>query len=800
MKTMFRKALTVLGSTALLGATVGVAAAASYPEPFTSNTAIVTGANAAPSDLVAATGIKSDLDAESTGSTTTTTAEGGEVFSLGKSSDEFQLGYNLGSVFTSLDDNDMTDFLADGNYDDGDIDEDYTQIITLGTSPNLGLFADTTYDDDKTPTIGFHFDDDLVLSYTLEFDTALTDYSDLESTDMPLMGREYFVLSAGSSTLDLLDSAESTIVTEGTTVEIDGKDVSIEYITATSAKFKVDGELTDKLYDDAANGDKYYELDDESYIVLNENLYESKETGLSKAEVSIGKGKISLAFDGSEIEINDEPVDGLTSTITTDGSTAVGGVATDNVQDITLSWTTDGEEFLVEGGSMVMPGFEAIKVLFGGLDFPSDSEELLIGSGDTLTIEMGNFDLDVLYATAEATVTMGDEDRLLHLNATAATQTTFYLADDDRFIATYLDTDLSDVEMLYYEAGNLDVGGSNDEFSLDLNDLIADKDIEFDAVSAGDDDTSRGDVTVTLDIVYEAGAEVNATGTDSAVFITEATAALINATNPAAFGGGNATDGDTLLVDIAQVTVDHDDSELLHWDKVVSETGMVVEIEASTTLAGTDDHINFYEQTDDGDLTWTTPDFIADAQWDTTDSEVYAVDDSSLNLLETTTDDLYLAYIDGDLATMLEVDEDANTYTVTYYGEEVVADVSIASADAVLTSTTSGGVKTILDSEAEKGMNLIVVGGSAINSVAADLLGGAYRGDVFESMTSVGDGEFLIQSFNWDGDVALLVAGYNAADTQKAALYLQNFDVDTSVGTKYIGSSATTEATMVDLV
>ena len=796
MKTMFRKALTVLGSTALLGATVGVAAAASYPEPFTSNTAIVTGANAAPSDLVAATGIKSDLDAESTGSTTTTTAEGGEVFSLGKSSDEFQLGYNLGSVFTSLDDNDMTDFLADGNYDDGDIDEDYTQIITLGTSPNLGLFADTTYDDDKTPTIGFHFDDDLVLSYTLEFDTALTDYSDLESTDMPLMGREYFVLSAGSSTLDLLDSAESTIVTEGTTVEIDGKDVSIEYITATSAKFKVDGELTDKLYDDAANGDKYYELDDESYIVLNENLYESKETGLSKAEVSIGKGKISLAFDGSEIEINDEPVDGITSTITNEGSTEVGGVATDNVQDITLSWTTDGEEFLVEGGSMVMPGFEAIKVLFGGLDFPSDSEELLIGSGDTLTIEMGNFDLDVLYATAEATVTMGDEDRLLHLNATAATQTTFYLADDDRFIATYLDTDLSDVEMLYYEAGNLDVGGSNDEFSLDLNDLIADKDIEFDAVSAGDDDTSRGDVTVTLDIVYEAGAEVNATGTDSAVFITEATAALINATNPAAFGGGNATDGDTLLVDIAQVTVDHDDSELLHWDKVVSETGMVVEIEASTTLAGTDDHINFYEQTDDGDLTWTTPDFIADAQWDTTDSEVYAVDDSSLNLLETTTDDLYLAYIDGDLATMLEVDEDANTYTVTYYGEEVVADVSIASADAVLTSTTSGGVKTILDSEAEKGMNLIVVGGSAINSVAADLLGGAYRGEQFTSMTGVGDGEFLIQSFSRSGNTALLVAGYNAADTTKAATYLTNNDVDTAVGMKYEGTSAT-EASLV---
>ena len=54
MKKLFRKATTVLGSVALIGATVGMAAAASYPEPFTSNTAIVVGANAAPSDNIAA--------------------------------------------------------------------------------------------------------------------------------------------------------------------------------------------------------------------------------------------------------------------------------------------------------------------------------------------------------------------------------------------------------------------------------------------------------------------------------------------------------------------------------------------------------------------------------------------------------------------------------------------------------------------------------------------------------------------------------------------------------------------------
>ena len=48
MKKIFRKAITVLGSAALIGATVGAAAAAAYPGPFTSsNTAVVYGSGAA---------------------------------------------------------------------------------------------------------------------------------------------------------------------------------------------------------------------------------------------------------------------------------------------------------------------------------------------------------------------------------------------------------------------------------------------------------------------------------------------------------------------------------------------------------------------------------------------------------------------------------------------------------------------------------------------------------------------------------------------------------------------------------
>jgi hypothetical protein len=103
------------------------------------------------------------------------------------------------------------------------------------------------------------------------------------------------------------------------------------------------------------------------------------------------------------------------------------------------------------------------------------------------------------------------------------------------------------------------------------------------------------------------------------------------------------------------------------------------------------------------------------------------------------------------------------------------------------------GVIPVKDDEASKmsGRNLIVVGGSAINSVAAELLNGNYAGEAFTAKTGVGAGEFMIESFNRGGKIALLVAGYNAADTEKAVQYLNNVgSIDTTVGKKYKGNTA----------
>ena len=124
------------------------------------------------------------------------------------------------------------------------------------------------------------------------------------------------------------------------------------------------------------------------------------------------------------------------------------------------------------------------------------------------------------------------------------------------------------------------------------------------------------------------------------------------------------------------------------------------------------------------------------------------------------------------------------------------AQVSISEGEAATSAEV--GVVTVTDANVANaaGKNLVVVGGSAINSVAAELLGAAYSEAAFTSATDVAAGEFLIQSFSRAGKTALLVAGYNAADTEKASTYLLNNVVTTTTGTKYKGTSAT-EASLV---
>jgi hypothetical protein len=157
----------------------------------------------------------------------------------------------------------------------------------------------------------------------------------------------------------------------------------------------------------------------------------------------------------------------------------------------------------------------------------------------------------------------------------------------------------------------------------------------------------------------------------------------------------------------------------------------------------------------------------------------------------------------GAIMTKDTSDSDQATVSISYPDEQVYAQLYMAEESASITAgQVAGGTSTPLgevlvkDSEVSsvKAKNLIVVGGSCINSAAATLLGSGACGADFTTKTGVGSGEFLIQSFGGStisNKIALLVAGYDAADTVNAAKYLTTQTVTTDASTKYKGTSST---------
>ncbi|MFH0831837.1 MAG: hypothetical protein V1886_03155 [archaeon] len=147
---------------------------------------------------------------------------------------------------------------------------------------------------------------------------------------------------------------------------------------------------------------------------------------------------------------------------------------------------------------------------------------------------------------------------------------------------------------------------------------------------------------------------------------------------------------------------------------------------------------------------------------------------------------------------------DNDAASIKYPDDQMVADVVIASAGAEVTSSTSGstvaelGSVAVMDSEIDtvSSKNLIVVGGSCINTVAAKLLGSesALCGAEFTATTGISEGQFLIQVLDSPyatGKVAMLVAGYEGADTRKASTYVTANKPVTVVGTALKKQTAT---------
>jgi len=155
------------------------------------------------------------------------------------------------------------------------------------------------------------------------------------------------------------------------------------------------------------------------------------------------------------------------------------------------------------------------------------------------------------------------------------------------------------------------------------------------------------------------------------------------------------------------------------------------------------------------------------------------------NMLQTASSSkLWVGYIASDLASKIDLDASADQYTaeVTYYGGQVYGNVYVTGAGATTGSTSWTAVK---DSETSvyTSKHVIAIGGTAVNKVARKMLGltdletPVYGSDsVWATATGVnaiGKGILWIKpNVYTTGKYAMLVAGYEGADTEKVANFL----------------------------
>ena len=159
----------------------------------------------------------------------------------------------------------------------------------------------------------------------------------------------------------------------------------------------------------------------------------------------------------------------------------------------------------------------------------------------------------------------------------------------------------------------------------------------------------------------------------------------------------------------------------------------------------------------------------------------------------------------GSIITTDQSDTDQYKATISYPDEQAYANVYVAQVSSTITpgSASAGGGQVLIVKDSEvtsvAGKNLVVVGGSCINTVAAKILGSdsPLCTSDFTEKTGVGAGQYIIQSVKSpysDEKIATLVAGYEADDTVNAVAKLLEGGVMTDSGTSKIYPITGTES------
>ena len=824
VKKAIKKMVALSSGGLMVGATMfGAMAAAdlsTYPAPFVEdgafNSLIVVGEAAATQDVLGAIDIATSLQYASktttivnTGTASTTSATG-DAKKIEMSTNKLEINETISGIMESVTSSDL-DALSDEIISNEYGDFTYTQTIYIPDGASRIRFVADPDDDDSVAAPYFYIPNgQSVYRYKLAFTPALkSDHStatgigleDIRNKKLSMLGKEYTILKAAhadanETALTLMAGAVSDILEEGAsktyTVGGNDYDITLDYVGTAEAKFTVNSEVTDSL----AEGDTY-KLADGSEIGIVDILAQEFAGGLRKVDFNLGASKIKI--DDTDTSSNSGSTWGATVTVSTedmsqlkgdiktsvDGGTAHGCDV--QITSIELNYTAGDDLYIPVGGSVSAVADEkegqdgnfiagAFDFTFQGLQIGKTEEIELIPTGsNNYKIKFTNKG-GIEYSQSIVACNDTTNEGQFHLGRYSGS--TMYDLVTDETLAT----------------------AKNEYFFVEKSQYS--HILQFKTVKPGSS-ASDGTGTVTVKDV--------GSGDLHEVTYTNMSSNLQADLN---------LDGNTFKLNVSSDTTsatlsnidfngDGDYSDTNQWPRLFTQYGALINLteDSNTTVvritAEEDEDnardiikINF---TESGDNKIDIQGYAA-----VTVTGAYPAGPGYADNLQLSEDGAYLYKWYSNYGMFVELDEvgsgnTQNSFKVIYPDEQVFGAFFVEGASAAYTTATGAGTvestsvtridvgAAVLDTDPavdgkETEKNLIVVGGPAINRAAAVLLGVPFPS--YGAASTVPENAAIIKLVEQtDGNVALIVAGWTAEDSQRASRVVADFETYQEAGT-----------------
>jgi len=754
MKFNYKKIASVFASAVMLSSTIGFAAAANYPTPFTDGSAVVYGSAAASSDITAAIDIYDQLKDRTSATTSATASVTGEAKPVETSSQPLYLGDYMNTTKQTFSKDQLPTVLASGTLTDDDGTElDYDlKVDVLNTTVEYGENPDNT---DDVVYVDLNSNNYMYVMKVI-FPTA-ANMTLLTDEPIKLFGKDYvFSGSTGDltdSSIKLFEKSTTVMVNDGEEVVAEGHTISVAVEDANTASITIDG--VTESHDEGWSG-KIGGVDMYLKNVVGPNV-----AGTSRyVEVYLNSNKLTLTH-GSEVKLGSNDISGTLVSFSNSSHKIP------QIDIIVQPYEFDDQiKYIDMGDSFTDPVFGSLK-----FELASLTPELEDASRDTIVIKPSGektasiaftnkagkeYDLDIIRPSNHG------------LNSSRFGNGTDGTATGLLGTHTYNSTELgvgTDYELVTTTANVKE----NDYFITCSNEytqiwkLTSVKNVTNNEVKVKDQGSGSDGVVVTLSSAAPGATGSLSLADGSTTTITMHNDSSVNVTGCAYLYTKSGAKIDLWMADYPI----SNESEIVIEEETAYNGGAFTDIDSAAVGKNVSVRFDYYASTQSG-KDMKIRDVMGGTGVGTDGTDFWSDDIGDYDYHYLTKYGTFVKRT-GDSDKTVEIFYPEDAMSVGFYIGEVASEITPGS------SSSSGQIAIVKDNEVStvKDKHLIVVGGSCINTVAAKILGSdsPVCGADFTTETQVSNGGYIIKSvaspYNED-KVAMLVAGYDAADTINA--------------------------------